>query len=114
MKSEKKKKPRFENRQVRLFAENGKLVVAVDIEDELGHQLAASIGSETVRDEGLVGTSIAGITVYQRLSQPLLHAREGDEREWVFTRKGRLDAEGGKRKDKGKKRGYGKQIPMIG
>ncbi|XP_058740473.1 short-chain dehydrogenase reductase 3b-like [Vicia villosa] len=33
---------------VKLFVENGAYVVAVDIQDELGHQLVASIGSEKV------------------------------------------------------------------
>ncbi|KAI4301560.1 hypothetical protein L6164_034827 [Bauhinia variegata] len=33
---------------VRLFSENGALIVAADIQDELGHQLVASIGSEKV------------------------------------------------------------------
>ncbi|KAI4301563.1 hypothetical protein L6164_034830 [Bauhinia variegata] len=33
---------------VRLFSENGAFVVAADIQDELGHQLVASIGSEKV------------------------------------------------------------------
>ncbi|OIV95347.1 hypothetical protein TanjilG_07503 [Lupinus angustifolius] len=33
---------------VRLFAENGALIVAADVQDELGEQVAASIGSEKV------------------------------------------------------------------
>ena len=33
---------------VKLFVENGAFVVAVDIQDELGHQVVASIGSDRV------------------------------------------------------------------
>ncbi|KAK7259157.1 hypothetical protein RIF29_24756 [Crotalaria pallida] len=50
---------------VRLFAKNGALVIAVDVQDELGQQVEASIGSEKVtyhhcdvRDEKQVEESI--------------------------------------------------------
>lgn len=50
---------------VRLFAENGALVVAADIQDELGHKLEASIGSNKVtyhhcdvRDENQVEETV--------------------------------------------------------
>ncbi|KAF8401241.1 hypothetical protein HHK36_012173 [Tetracentron sinense] len=50
----------------RLFAENGALVVIADIQDELGHQVAASIGPEKasyrhcdVRDEKQVAETVA-------------------------------------------------------
>lgn len=50
---------------VRLFAEHGAFVVAADVQDELGHQVAASIGSDRVsyhrcdvRDENQVEETV--------------------------------------------------------
>lgn len=60
---------------VKLFAENGASVVIADVQDELGHQLAASIGSHQVtyhhcdvRDEKQVEQTVAfAIDKYGRL-----------------------------------------------